>query len=595
MRGFILKKCELPLVTGALLSLLSVSQAKAQHPVLSAAGQPTITSYSATEGASVPFGTIFIKIGSNQANITNKVMDTATNIATPAKAMYQWYKKGAPGAPDTSITGGFATSVNISFSVVPVKPWTAGDYYCKVRFFDGNLLPSLGPSSNFADFFAPGVTYMDSLVSNSVSVTVTAATAAPSKPVLRYGTAGGNSPLIPANGDQTVVVGTSPTIQAQAATGVSTAIWHKIGGGTITDGATGNITTSYGVSGGVSNLVFNPVMVTDSGWYYCELKNSVGTTLSDTFHLTVVSSTAVPTFTNINGSVAPDSAITYYDTLFYKSSIDFMSIGGAKNTASYTWYYGKTATGTFTSLASLGGNASVLKPASPLYWGYPNYMDSGYYYCVLSNGGSPAITIKTNLIHIAVIDPAVTKTATIVTDPQNVTIAEADTLKLSVVAKVVKAYNNDGYQWYANGNVVPGQNSATLSLPLTAISDTGSYYCRVRNEVDSAVSGIAKVTMTREPIPMFANLKDVYDGVTNIVSPQMKLILKGELSETLTNWQIIDSKGNIVTPQMDQIANRQTHRLYANGVSSPLPAGKYTMRVSKADGTLVVEKTVEIK
>jgi hypothetical protein len=594
MRGFTLKKCGLPLVTGALVSLLSVSQAKAQHPVLSAAGQPAITSYTATEGASIPFNAFFIKIGSNQANITNKVMDTATNISTLAKAMYQWYKKGAPGAPDTSLVGGFATSTNISFSVIPVKPWTGGDYYCKVRFFDGNLFPNLGPSSNFPDFFAPGVTYMDSLVSNTVTVTVTTATAAPAKPVLRFGTAGGNSPIIPANGDQTVVVGTAPTIQAQAAAGASTAIWHKIGGGTFTDGTTGNITTNYGISGGLSNLSFNPVMATDSGWYYCELKNYVGTTLSDTFHLTVVSSTAVPTFTNINGATAPDSAITFYDTLFYKSTTDFMSIGGGKNAASYTWYYGKTATGSFTSLASLGGNGSVLKPTSPLYWGYPNYMDSGYYYCVLSNGGSPAITVKSNLIHMALVNPATTKTLSVIADPKDITIAEADTLKLNFEVNSIKLYSSQ-CKWFVNGQQISGQSGTSLSLPLTSISDTGTYYCRVYNEVDSLTSAGAKVTMTREPIPMFANLKDVYDGVVNIVSPQMKLILKGELSETLTNWQIIDSKGNIVTAQMDQIASRQTHRLYPNGVNSALPAGKYTVRVSRADGTLVVEKSVEIK
>jgi|GEM_PF-2105800 len=321
--------------------------------------------------------------------------------------------------------------------------------------------------------------------------------------------------------------------------------------------------------------------------YYCILTNSKGSTTTDAFNVAIVSSTAVPTVTQIDSKAAPaDPTTIVYDTMFLGSTIDFLNIN-ASNALTYQWYRGAYPNGT----AINGAIGSKYVPASGIW----TAADADTYYLKMVNGSTASSpSALSNPIQIAVLDPAVTKTITIVTNPKDLTMAEGDTLKLSIVASIVKQGNNS-YQWYANGNRIPSGSGSDLALALTSVSDTGTYYCKMYNEVDSLTSATVRVTMTREPIPLFNNLADVYDGVNNLLSPRMEITVKGVLSETLTTWQAVDSKGTIIPLTMDEIASRQTHRLYSVTGNSALPVGKYTIRVTNADGTLVVEKAVEIK
>lgn len=558
------------LLLGVAFSLLAAGSATAQ----SISTQPT----SVTIGEGAITGYI---LG------TTKISITASNVSGKV-AVYQWYKLvntdsipvvkyALTSALGQSLLFNSGEYIGTSVVVRPTTPTDQGKYFCKVRYAPTSYDP-LNP------------VFTDSIVSDVIDVTVTNASKAPAPARFRSGAS--RFTYYP-EGSLTRLVTTS-LIKLQAFDSLSsgdlaTSVRWFRNGVEIKSTSSGFTASDFlwNSAGPALQLTIanTPPSVdnVNGDEYYCLLKNSKTSTEIESVHirLLVSLSTAIPKITKIASSVAPSDLTTVvYDTVFVGSK-DYKLSYSATDYTSYQWKKeGKVLT----------GSGELYNPIAG--W---TLADSGTYTFVLTNGvGTP---VESNPIKLTVIDPAVTKTAFIISDPKDITIAEGDTLKLTVVASVVKMYGVEAgaYKWYVNGKEVPGTYDGTLALPLTTISDTGSYYCRVRNEMDSAISATAKVTMTREPVPVFTNLKDVYDGVTNLVSPVMKLTLKGELSETLTIWQAVDSKGNIITLKSNSTAQRLGYQLIGDASNAALPAGKYTIRVSNADGTLVMEKAVEIK
>lgn len=64
--------------------------------------------------------------------------------------------------------------------------------------------------------------------------------------------------------------------------------------------------------------------------------------------------------------------------------------------------------------------------------------------------------------------------------PRQLTVREGSPLELVVVAREGRRY-----QWFRNGEPLPGATQPTLSIPSVRLSDSGSYFCRVYGLCDS--------------------------------------------------------------------------------------------------------------
>ncbi len=81
---------------------------------------------------------------------------------------------------------------------------------------------------------------------------------------------------------------------------------------------------------------------------------------------------------------------------------------------------------------------------------------------------------------------------TITTQPSNLMVDEGNNISLSVAASGSGTLT---YQWYFNGEVMPGKTSATLILTGITTSADGSYYCVISNSSSSATSNNALVNV----------------------------------------------------------------------------------------------------
>lgn len=77
------------------------------------------------------------------------------------------------------------------------------------------------------------------------------------------------------------------------------------------------------------------------------------------------------------------------------------------------------------------------------------------------------------------------------------------------------------YQWYKNGNTIPGEITDTLSFSSLQVSDAGSYYVRVYNMTESENSNIA--TMEIQTVPVIS------------IQPQNVVVTQG----SNTSFQVI--------------------------------------------------------
>lgn len=79
--------------------------------------------------------------------------------------------------------------------------------------------------------------------------------------------------------------------------------------------------------------------------------------------------------------------------------------------------------------------------------------------------------------------------------PRDSIVFKGDSVNFSVVIDTPGYPENYTYTWYKDGSTIVGNNSPVLSQTnLTAIG-TSSYYCVVSNEVGSATSRTATLTV----------------------------------------------------------------------------------------------------
>ncbi len=569
-------------ILGLIMALLTVGEANAQIKAVgmftSSSTSPILTK---TEGTSFANNDLTVKFDKEVSG-----MGTATVI---------WRRNGdSIGITSTSAsTITFRVTLGSSQYNLPVSMSDAGVYTATVRYYYSSDPSKVWEMSTSE---ASGSTLKENGVKSiTLVVTPLPVTMAPFKPEVTLGVPGSQSKVTFSEGLKTTVTRTNsmPKLTAtdtaakngRTVARTTSVKWYR-NDVELKAGVGGFDESNFSFAANAATLQLNkansPVSAdqVNGDKYYCIMHNDYNggsDTKSDVFYIITRKNPNGPTYATINNKTV-EAGATVYDTVFVGNTVSLLSVGAPNNYTKIQWQKdGQDIS---------GANEESYKPTS---W---TMADAGTYNFILFDSESEDDTTS-QPIKITVIDPKTTKTIEVVKNPQSVNVIEGDTLRLGMQAKGIKISR---YQWYANGQKVLFQsNKDSLKLPLTVISDTGSYYCVVYNEVDSAVTSIAKVTITRELIPLFVNLKDSYDGVTNIISSSMNMIVKGEGSENLTEWSVIDGTGKVLAPALRTVGGRSSYSLISHQAGTPFPAGKYTVRVTNADGTLVLEKAVEIK
>ncbi|MBK9249178.1 MAG: immunoglobulin domain-containing protein [Ignavibacteria bacterium] len=109
--------------------------------------------------------------------------------------------------------------------------------------------------------------------------------------------------------------------------------------------------------------------------------------------------------------------------------------------------------------------------------------DTGRYLVLITNncGFSTTVAARVQLLNIP----------TITSNIKDTTLNSGGTITLKVAA----AGGGLGYQWQKNSVDIPNATLATLSIPNSSSSDSGSYTCIIRNSCGQITSATAKVTV----------------------------------------------------------------------------------------------------
>ncbi len=367
-------------------SVSSATSNGATLTVSAAATAPSITtqpnSQSTTPGGSVTF--------------------TAAASGNPTPT-YQWRKDGNP-------IGG---ATNASLTLNNVQAGDAGTYTVVATNSAG------------------------SATSNGASLTVSAATTAPSittQPNSQSATPGGSVTFTAAASGNP-----APTYQ-----------WRKDGN----------------PIGGATNatLTLNNVQAGDAGTYTVVATNSVGSATSNGATLTVSAATAAPSFTTqpSSQSTTPGSSVT------------FTAAANGNPAPTYQWRKDGNAIGGATNSSLTLNNVQT--------------GDAGTYTVVATNSvGSATSNGATLTVSAAPAAPAFT------TQPQGQSATTGATVTFTVAASGNPAPT---FQWLFGGTPISGATSATLTLTNVQLSAAGSYSATATNSQGSATSNSAALTVT---------------------------------------------------------------------------------------------------
>ncbi|MBN2663802.1 MAG: immunoglobulin domain-containing protein [Bacteroidales bacterium] len=467
----------------------------------SAIGGATSASYSITNATAANAGSYYCVVSGDCGDVTSSTVSLVINsgtvittqptnetacagdnvtfsvAATGSNLTYQWFKQSV------SISG--ATSAN--YTINNISAADAANYYCEVSGDCGDV------------------------TSNTVSLTVSAATVITNQ-----------------SNDQTACVGSNVTFSVTATGSNLTYQWFV-------DGSSIGGATS-------SSLSLTNVSVADEGVYTCEVSGDCGTVTTSDASLTITTSLTLGDPTNAN--VCPSATATFTvvangTNLTYQWNKDGapLSDGGdisgsnaatlsianvdATDEASYTCDVTSDCGNASSNAATLTLNTatsitteptdaiacvtenvtfSVVADGSNLtYQWYKNTVsisgatsadytisgitiaDAGDFYCEVT-GDCGVVT--SNTVSLTVNDAT-----SIATQPVGTTICEGTDYTLSVAA-------NGGtltYQWYLDGSMISGANSADYEIIAATDADAGDYTCEVTGDCGIATSDLATV------------------------------------------------------------------------------------------------------
>ncbi len=403
---------------------------------------------------------------------------------------YQWSRN------NVAIGGANAAT----YSIASAQAADAGSYTCTVTNSAGSA------TSNAATLtvnvpVAPSVTSQPADVSVVAGGSATFTVAASGTAVLSYQWQKGGVPLAGATsasytiaatqtsdaGSYTCVVTNSagsatsnaatlivtlapPTIVSQPAS-----LTAAVGGNaTFTVSASGAAPFSYQwQKGGVplsgatsSSYTIDTVSLGDAGTYACVVTNSVSSVTSSAATLTVT----VPVAPTI--ATQPASVSGYVGT-----SVTFTVIANGTAPLNYLWrkdgvvINGATAASYAISVAQLS--------------------DAGSYTCLVSNVAGSATSNAATLTLTVATQPVIT------TQPASASIATGGSVTFTVAAV---GTNPLSYQWRKNNVAIAGATSSTYTVANAQTADAAGYTCVVTNNLGSATSNTATLTVTQAPV-----------------------------------------------------------------------------------------------
>ena len=210
-------------------------------------------------------------------------------------------------------------------------------------------------------------------------------------------------------------------------------------------------------------------------------------------------------------------------------------------TSNYTWlsaFGAKLADGTLailvvnknpttdvTAKISLTGYAGTSNSAIVYTYGKPNdaqYSATPDITQTAINNAAASFNYTFPSYSITVIQLTQTPTAaSIITQPTSSAVVIGDTATFSVAAAGTGAIS---YQWYRDGAVLSGQNSATLTIANVQASDFGSYYVVVSNDQGSVTS--TSVTLSQSTAHL-SNVSMRASVATGPATPIVGIIISG--------------------------------------------------------------------
>ena len=208
------------------------------------------------------------------------------------------------------------------------------------------------------------------------------------------------------------------------------------------------------------NYIINPVTLADIGVYDVIVWNNCGTVISDTAHL----------YANIDPAIIVNPE-DISSCLGQTESFIVGIIAAGSALPNFQWYKD--------GLVLTGENDSVLTISNI------TLAKTGAYFCELSNNCD---TVYTDIVYLTVnIAPQ------IVQQPNSISTCIGNTEQFIVVASGDSLY----YQWFKDGNPLPGATDSILQFDPVQASHIGIYYCHIWNTCGSINS---------QPVSLYMNI-----------------------------------------------------------------------------------------
>ncbi len=308
--------------------------------------------------------------------------------------------------------------------------------------------------------------------------------------------------------------------------------WVAGGGGGVRLAALG-ATTSASISTTVTNL--RVIGIADGQLYVSTASGSavrigsVGTGLPTTSGNVIANLPGFPTAGSPNGYFFADldATVPGVDTLYvaddgtsgglqkYSLVGGAWTLNGSITASGVRGVTGVVNGGTVTLFATTG--ASSASGGGALY----KFADPTGYNGVVSGLATTLVTAAANTAFRGIAFAPGTG-PTITAQPVAQTITAGDTVTFTVAAN---AGGSLTYQWrkngvnLADGGIVSGATSATLTLTSAMTADAGSYDVVVTNPIDSATSATAALVVNKAPASVaLSNVSATYDGLTHAVA-----------------------------------------------------------------------------
>lgn len=218
-----------------------------------------------------------------------------------------------------------------------------------------------------------------------------------------------------------------------------------------------------------------------------------------------------------------------------------------------------------------------------------NESDMGFYYLVVEIPGEIYKLFSMSASVYVVTVP----TITFQTPNQNIT--EGSRLKLEVISKSTTSVQT--VEWSKDGNLITDQTTTTLDIPVAALTDAGTYTCKITNECGTVTSQPIVVKVTPKGI---SSVEEIIAGEVILSVPvpnpandltQMNYILPSQTPVSIT---LTDMYGNVISNLEQSNLSAGSYTIEINVTKLNLVNGVYFVNLSTKYG-LTTQKIVVLK